>query len=387
MLSAMKTPLTLIGDAHHRSGRRPFAMELGDRLLHLYIVGQTGAGKSTLMGALARQDARNGVGFCLLDPHGDLAAELAAELGDDVIYWDVADPDCGFGYNPLTHVSESYRPLVASSIIETLKKQWADAWGARMEHLLRYAVLALLDQPASDLRDVLPLFFDASKRERLAEYIVDEQVRQFWTVEFKALRYKGATDGVAPIANKLGAFLAHPLVRRAVCEPAVPLRFRRIMDEGQRLVVNLSTGRLGADTANVLGGLVLSGVAHAGYSRANVPQSERRPFILYADEFHAFTSAAIADMLPQLRKYGVGLTLAHQYLEQLDRPLLSAILGNVGSMLVFRVGASDAPMLAHQLGDVAPADLIGLGNHECFAKIMCEGRQSKAFTAFTRLPE
>lgn len=362
-------------------------MELGDRLLHLYIVGQTGAGKSTLMGALARQDARNGVGFCLLDPHGDLAAELAAELGDDVIYWDVADPDCGLGYNPLTHVSESYRPLVASSIIETLKKQWADAWGARMEHLLRYAVLALLDQPDSDLRDVLPLFFDASKRERLAEYIVDEQVRQFWAVEFKALRYKGATDGVAPIANKLGAFLAHPLVRRAVCEPAEPLRFRRIMDEGQRLVVNLSTGRLGADTANVLGGLVLSGVAHAGYSRANVPQSERRPFILYADEFHAFTSAAIADMLPQLRKYGVGLTLAHQYLEQLDRPLLSAILGNVGSMLVFRVGASDAPMLAHQLGDVAPADLIGLGNHECFAKIMCEGRQSKAFTAFTRLPE
>lgn len=376
-----------IGDAYHRAGRRPFAMSLPDRLLHLYLVGQTGAGKSTLLASLARQDARNGVGFCLLDPHGDLAAALAAELGDDVLYWDVADPECRIGYNPLTHVSEAYRPLVASSLISTLKKQWADAWGARMEHLLRYAVLALLDQPDADLRDILPLFFDTSKRERLAEYIVDEQVRQFWTVEFKALRYKGATDGVAPIANKLGAFLAHPLVRRAVCEPTEPLRFLKIMDEGQRLVVNLSAGRLGADTANVLGGLILSGIAHAGYSRADQPLEARRPFILYADEFHAFTSAAVADMLPQLRKYGVGLTLAHQYLEQLERPLLAAILGNVGSLLVFRVGASDAPLLAHQLGEVEPRDLIGLANHECFAKVMTDGRQSKAFTAFTHPPE
>lgn len=361
-------------------------MNLPDRLLHLYLVGQTGAGKSTLMANLARQDAKNGVGFCLIDPHGDLAADLAASLGDKAIYWDVADENCPIGYNPLTHVSSTYRPLVASSLIETLKKQWADAWGARMEHLLRYAVLALLDQPDSDLRDILPLFFDTSKRERLLEHIVDEQVRQFWAVEFQALRYKGATDGVAPIANKLGAFLSHPLVRRAVCEPAQPLRLRKIMDEGQMLIVNLSTGRLGADTANVLGGLILSGIAHAGYSRANITQAERRPFILYADEFHAFTSAAIADMLPQLRKYGVGLTLAHQYLEQLDKPLLSAILGNVGSLLVFRVGAPDAPLLANQLGQVEPRDLIGLGNHECFAKVMTDGRQSKAFTAFTHAP-
>ncbi len=354
-------------------------MNLPDRLLHLYLVGQTGAGKSTLLANLARQDAKNGVGFCLLDPHGDLAAELAASLGNNAIYWDVADETCPIGYNPLTHVSPAYRPLVASSLIETLKKQWADAWGARMEHLLRYAVLALLDQPDSDLRDILPLFFDTSKRERLLEHIVDEQVRQFWAVEFQALRYKGATDGVAPIANKLGAFLSHPQVRKAVCEPVQPLRLRKIMDEGQMLIVNLSTGRLGADTANVLGGLILSGIAHAGYSRANIIAANRRPFILYADEFHAFTSAAIADMLPQLRKYGVGLTLAHQYLEQLDKPLLSAILGNVGSLLVFRVGAPDAPLLANQLGQIEPRDLIGLGNHECFAKVMTEGRQSKAF--------
>lgn len=359
-------------------------MGLRDRLMHLYIVGQTGAGKSSLIADLARQDAEAGTGFCLLDPHGDLASELTGTIEAPHLYWDVADPACPFGYNPLTHVAVEHRPLVASSLIDTLKKQWIDAWGARMEHLLRYALLALLDQPNADLRDILPLFIDSNARERMIINITDAQVRDFWTVEFKALRYKGSTDGVAPIANKLGAFLSHPLVRRAVCEPETPLRFRRIMDQGQCLIVNLATGRLGADTANVLGGLILSGFAHAGYSRATLAFEDRRPFIVYADEFHAFSSSALAGMLPQLRKYGVGLVLAHQYLDQLDRSLLAAILGNAGSIMVFRVGATDAPMLANQLGNVHPRDLIGLANFECFARVMIDGNQSKPFSAFTR---
>ncbi|WP_417519711.1 type IV secretory system conjugative DNA transfer family protein [Minwuia sp.] len=377
-------PYITLGEAHQRSGRRSFRMGLRDRLMHLYIVGQTGAGKSSLIADLARQDAQAGTGFCLLDPHGDLASELTGTIEAPHIYWDVADPACPFGYNPLTLVAEEHRPLVASSLIDTLKKQWIDAWGARMEHLLRYALLALLDQPDADLRDILPLFIDSTARERMITNITDAQVRAFWKVEFKALRYKGSTDGVAPIANKLGAFLSHALVRRAVCEPETPLRFRRIMDQGQCLIVNLATGRLGADTANVLGGLILSGFAHAGYSRATLAFADRRPFIVYADEFHAFSSSALAGMLPQLRKYGVGLVLAHQYLDQLDRSLLAAILGNAGSMMVFRVGATDAPMLANQLGDVHPRDLIGLANFECFARVMVDGAQSKPFSAFTR---
>jgi hypothetical protein len=208
-----------LGEAHRRSGPAPFAMTLADRLMHLYVVGQTGAGKSTLIAELARQDARDGTGFCLLDPHGDLAAELSRTLGSGHIYWDVADPACPFGYNPLTHVAVEHRPLVASSLIDTLKKQWIDAWGARMEHLLRYALLALLDQPDADLRDILPLFIDSAARERMVANITDDQVRAFWTVEFTALRYKGAVDGVAPIANKLGAFLSHPLVRAPSASP------------------------------------------------------------------------------------------------------------------------------------------------------------------------
>lgn len=375
-----------IGDAYYRNGARPFSMSVPDRLLHLYLIGQTGTGKSTLIENLARQDAAAGRGFCLLDPHGDLASNLSSTLGTKHIYWDVADPDCPYGYNPLTHVRADLRPLIASSLIDTLKKQWIDAWGARMEHLLRYAVLALLDQPQADLRDILPLFIDKDWRKEVIEKIVDGQVRAFWTTEFTALRYKNATDAVAPIANKLGAFLSHPLVRQAMCDPREPLRFRRIMDEGQCLIVNLATGRIGADTANVLGGLILSAIAHAAYSRAGTPPNERRPFFVYADEFHAFTTTALLGMLPQLRKYGLGLTLAHQYLEQLEPPLRAAIFGNVGSLIVFRVGASDAPLLASQLEMKEPRDLLGLQNYECFARVMADQKQTKAFSAFTRKP-
>lgn len=399
----------LFGAAWKRDGPSPFAMKLQDRLQHLYIAGQTGAGKSTLLARLAAQDATAGTGFCLLDPHGDLAKGLATDLAvkrnrvttgaasrsapadtapesGKVIYWDVADPSCPFGYNPLTSVSPALRPLVASGLIDALKKQWGDAWGVRMEHLLRYAILALLDQPQADLRDILTLFIDQSFREAVTADLHDEQVRHFWHVEFKALRYKNAVDGVAPIANKLGAFLAHPLVRKATCEPAEPIRFRQIMDEGRALIVNLATGRLGADAANVLGGLILSGIANASYSRANLHMEKRKPFIVYADEFHAFSSQALVDMLPQLRKYGTGLVLAHQYLDQLEKPLLSAILGNAGSLMIFRLGASDAAVLAQQLGQIEARDLIGLANHECFARIMVDGRQTRAFTAFTDSP-
>ena len=376
---------TVLGDAHYRHGRQPFAMKVPDRLQHLYLVGQTGVGKSTLLGQLARQDAAAGRGLCFLDPHGDLAEELAGAI-PDCLYWNPADPACTLGYNPITSVSASYRPLVVSGLIDTLKKQWADAWGPRMEHLLRYALLALMEQPRADLRDVLPLFIDSDFQRAAVARITDPQVRYFWEKEYRALRYKNSPDAVAPIANKLGAFLAHPLVRQAVCEPAEPLRFRRLMDEGRCLIVNLATGRLGADTAGVLGGLILSGVAHAALSRADTPITARRPYFVYADEFHAFASGSLMAMLPQLRKYGVGLTLAHQYLEQVERPLLAAVLGNVGSMMVFRVGASDAPFLAGQLGIEEPGNLLGLANFESYARVMVDGVRTAAFTAYVHAP-
>lgn len=247
--------LTILGLAYRRSrDPAPFGLTDRDRLLHLYVIGQTGTGKSTLLENLARQDAARGIGFCLIDPHGDLAEALHRSIDRPHRYWDVADPACRLGYNPLQRVAPAHRPLVASGLIETLKKQWPDAWGARMEHLLRHAVLALLEQPAADLRDIMKLFVFKGFQRQIAERVTDPQVRSFWKHEFPALNYQTSADGVSPIANKLGAFLVHPQVRTALCEPDEPLRFRQLMDAGEILIVNLAKGRLGADVSNVMGG-------------------------------------------------------------------------------------------------------------------------------------
>lgn len=249
-----------------------------------------------------------------------------------------------------------------------------------MEHLLRFSLLALLERPDSSIRDIMPMFLDKDFRQSVVSMVQDPHVKDFWTNEFPIMKTRGVPDGVAPIANKLGGFLSHPLVRRAVCEPKEPLRFRRIMDEGRFLIVNLSKGKLGADISNILGGMIVSSIANAAYSRQNISAYERTPFILYADEFHSFTTSAFAGMLSELRKYGLGLVLAHQHTDQLDRSILEAILGNVGTLIAFRIGATDAPILARQLGDVLPHDLVGLANYEMFIKLMIDGAQSKVFS-------
>lgn len=381
----MKEIKTVIAEAHTRQGRRPFVMSAHDRLHGLYLIGQTGVGKSTLLENLARRDAEAGHGFCVIDPHGDLAAKLAATF-PDAISWNAADPNYRYGYNPLTHVSKQYRPLVAAGVVDALKRQWEDAWGPRMEHLLRYSILGLLDVPSSDFRDVLTLFIDKNRRAEMLTHVSDPEVRRFWEVEWKALRYQNSPEGIVPITSKLSAFLSHPLVRRAVCEPEEPLRFRRIMDNGEKLIVNLATGQLGVEAANVLGGLILAGLSHAAYSRADIPEQNRRAFFISVDEFASFSTAALPSMLPQLRKFKAGLTMAHQHLDQLEGKSLAAILGNVGSILVFRVGAQDAPTLATQIGGREPFDLINLPNHECAARILSDGVRTKTFTAYVPRP-
>ena len=375
--------ISTLGIAYNRYGGVPFGIKLADRLMHLHIVGQTGTGKSTLLANLALQDAARGFGFALIDPHGDLADSLAARLEDRAIVWAPADSSCAYGYNPLTPVPAKYRPLVASGLIDAFKKQWADAWGVRMEHLLRHALLTLLDQPRVDLRDVMRLFLDKTLRAQMVARVADPQVRSFWTDEYTKMNYKNAIDGVAPIANKLGAFLAHPNIRKALCTPEQPLRFRRIMDEGQILIINLSKGHLGADVANVFGGLVVASIVNAAFSRQGLPEAQRRPFMLHVDEFHSFTTVAIADMLPETRKYGLGLTLVHQHIAQVDPAVFAAILGNAGSLMVFRVGAKDAPVFQRQLERVTLGDLVNLPNHRAFMRLMLEGQRTPAFSVET----
>ncbi|MFU7529303.1 type IV secretory system conjugative DNA transfer family protein [Qipengyuania sp. ASV99] len=382
----MQSDFTPLGIAYHRYGDRPFGIRQADRMHHLYVIGQTGTGKSTFLLNLALHDARAERGFCLIDPHGDLALALHQHLAVPHHYFDIADPACELGYNPLTRVHRSFRPLLASGLIETLKKQWADSWGARMEHLLRYAILALLDQPQADIRDIVRLYVDKDFRKVVVARIADEQVRAFWTKEFPNMNYMNAIDGVAPIANKLGAFLANPVVRRAVCEPGEPLRFRKIMDEGSILIVNLAKGRLGTDMANIMGGLIVSTIMLAAFSRHGSEEKARQPFALHIDEFPSFTTEAFAGLLPEARKYGLSLTLAHQHISQIERPVFDAVLGNTGTLLVFRLGAQDTPVFSRQLGDVQPSDLTWLPNHRAYVQLMVYGQKTRPFSMQTWPP-
>lgn len=380
----MREKSIILGLAHHRY--RPgleFGISERDRLLHMLAIGQTGTGKTTLIANMAKQDAEQGRGFCVIDPHGDLAKALSQNLGAHHTYWDIGDVDSPYGYNPLTRTSPEYRPLVTSGLIETLKAQWHDAWGARMEHLLRFAILALLEQPRADLRDVVPLFVERSFRDQVISQVTDPQVLRFWREEFRAMNYKTSMDGVAPIANKIGAFLANPTVRRAICKPKKPLRFRKLMDEGRVVIVNLAKGRIGSDVANVLGGLLVSSIMNAAFSRHELKESARRSFFLYVDEYPSFSTLAFANMLSEARKYGIGIILANQHVSQTDPDLLHAVIGNVGSMVIFRLGALDTPLFVNQLDETTAQDLVRLPNHNAFVQLMINGRKSRTFSART----
>jgi len=380
--------ITMLGMAHRRIRTFPFGIGIRDRLSHMYIIGQTGTGKSTLIEHLAHQDAQAGRGFCLIDPHGDLAKRLAHSLQDKAIFWQVPEPTCRLGYNPLTHTTAAFRPLVAAGLIDALKKQWSDAWGVRMEHLLRYAILALLEHGRTDLRDILQMYLDRDFRNQVLARVSDEQVIRFWRSEFPAMNYKTAADGIAPIANKLGAFLAHPVVRHAICDPEIPLRFRDIMDKGQILIVSLEKGRLGSDTANVLGGLLVSSIVHAAFTRTIQGKSERRPFMLYIDEFHSFTTETLAELLSETRKYHLAAILAQQHTQQSSQPVFSSVMGNTGNLVCFRTGALDAPIMAHQLGGIDPHDIMMQANFQAFVRILVDGERTRSFsmTSFPPIP-
>lgn len=369
----------------HRRFQR-FGIRQSDRLSHVYILGKTGVGKSTLIESLAGQDISAGRGFALIDPHGDLAERVrdgaASVLGSRVTYLDAADTTQPFGYNPLRRVRDDHIPLAASGFLDALKKLWPDAWGVRMEHVLRNSLFALLEQDGSTLPDILRLYSDEAFRKATARGIRNEVVRRFWTHEFAKYPDRLKAEAVAPIQNKLGALLTDPRLYRVLVAPEQPISFRKIMDEGGALVVNLAKGRLGEDGAALLGGLIASTIGLAALSRADSPSEPRRPFFLYIDEFQSFTTLAFVNMLAELRKYGVGLTLAHQHLHQLDIDVRHAVLGNVGTTVSFRVGPEDAAVMAKEFQPTFDVlDLINLPNRHFYLKLMIEGAPSRPFSA------
>ena len=388
ILSGMDNPVTYFARTWYRTTRTPFGIKRNDRLSHIYVIGKTGTGKSTLLETLLRQDAVRGEGFVLLDPHGDLVERVHAGMPEnrkkDVVYLNVSDPLQPYGYNPLKRVVPEKRPLAASGLLDVFKKMWSDAWGVRMEHIFRNALLALLDQPSATLPDLLRLMTDKHFRKRAIANTGNPQVRSFWEREYEHYSIRMRADGIAPIQNKVGAFLADPTLYRILVEERKAISVRRIMDEGQMLLVNLAKGQLGEDTSGLLGGLLVTTIGLAAFSRADIPEERRRPFFLYVDEFQNFTTLSFATMASELRKFRVGLILAHQYLHQLEHDIQHAVIGNAGTLICFRLGAKDASFLGREFQPVFDGvDLLNLPNHRIYLKLMIDGEPSKPFSAIT----
>lgn len=366
----------------------PFGIKQADRLFHLYLIGKTGVGKSTLLETLIGQDIAAGRGCALIDPHGDLVARVHAAVPenfrDQVVYLDATDPGQPYGYTPLPYVVEERRSLVASGLLEVLKKIWDDSWGVRMEHILRNAILTLLAQKDATLPDLLRLLIDKSYRSSALLNVTNPQVKAFWTREYDKYSWRYRADGIAPIQNKVGAFLADPALYRLFTRRDNRLRLRRVMDQQQVLLVNLAKGVIGEDSATLLGGLLVTSLGLAALSRADLPEADRTPFHLYVDEFQTFTTLSIATMLAELRKFGVSMTLAHQYLYQLEPDIRHAVLGNAGTMIAFRLGAKDAAYIARELEPVFDrVDLLNLPNYDIYVKLMIDGTPSRPFSATT----
>lgn len=377
-----------LGKVDFRDDNRIFGIKTEDRFSHIYIIGKTGTGKSTLLESMALQDLQRGNGFALIDPHGDLVERIAARIPpsrqSDVIYLNAADPSQPYGYNPLRHVRPEHTALAASGLMEVFKKMWPDAWGVRMEHILRNVLMALLEQPQATMHDILRVFSDGAFRKQVARSLRNEPVRRFLEKEFEKFSFGYRADGVAPIQNKVGAFLADPLLNRILTAPREDLHVRQIMDTGQVLLVNLAKGRIGEDSSSLLGGLLVTTIGLAAYTRADTPAPKRRDFFVYIDEFQSFTTLALANMLSELRKYRIGFTIAHQYLHQLEPDVRHAVLGNAGTIISFRVGAEDAPYLAREFqARFREIDLIQLENYHVYLKLMIDGMPSKPFSAET----
>jgi hypothetical protein len=383
--------ITPFGITSYRDIRRRFGIKQKNRRGHMYVVGKTGTGKSTLLETLAAHDIEAGYGLAVIDPHGDLAEAIldsvpAARIRD-VVYFSPADMEYPVAFNPLEQVAVDRRHLVASGIIATLKNVWSDSWGPRLEHILRNAVLTLLENPGSTLVDVPRLLTDEGFRALAVGRVTHPQVRAFWLFEFAKYSAWMKSEAVSPILNKVGQFLTSIPLRNIVGQSRSALNFRAIMDDGKIFVANLAKGLIGADNCSLLGASLVTQIQLAAYSRADIPEGRRRPFYLYVDEFHDFLTLSFADILSGSRKYGLNLVLAHQHLAQLDEKVRAAVLGNVGTVISFRVGVEDAELLAKEFSPVfGEDDLVRLPNHHIYVKLLIDGAPSEPFSAFTLPP-
>jgi type IV secretion system coupling TraD/TrwB family protein len=390
MISPFEPSLSILGKTRNHGHSRLVGIRQTDRLGHLWILGKTGTGKSTLLTRLMTDDLHAGRGLMLIDPHGDLVETMLDLVPPtrlaDTIYFNPADTSYPFALNPLDTAAGLSAPLLTSSLLSVLKKAWPEFWGPRLEYVLRSSLLTLFSIKGATLLDLHRLLVDADFRQTLVGRIRDPQLLQFWHQEFAAYTKTFRTEAVSPIVNKTGQYLMTPLVRHIIGQRSSAISFRAVIDTGQVFLANLAKGRLGEDVSSLLGSLLVNQLELAALSRADVPAPERRNFVLYIDEAHLIATQTMVELFPEARKFHLGITLAHQYLDQLDEALRYALLGNVGTLVVFRVGARDADALSQEFApEFGALDLVSLPARHGYVKLLVDGTTSRPFSA-TMLP-
>lgn len=387
----MNSEIAVFAQTTYRNEFKKFGIKTDDRRRHMYLIGKTGMGKSTILENMIIDDIRAGRGVAVVDPHGDLAEKvieyIPSERINDVVYLNPSDIDYPMAFNVVEQVDSHLQHLVASGLIGVFKKLWADSWGPRLEYILRNAILAILDYPGSTLMGVVRMLSDKTYRKKVVASIKDPMVKSFWEKEFAGYADKFASEAVSPIQNKVGQFLSSSLMRNIIGQVKSSIDVRKIMDEGKILIMNLSKGRIGEDNSALLGAMMITKIQLAAMSRVDIPESERKDFYLYIDEFQNFSTDSFANILSEARKYRLNLVMAHQYIEQLGDVVKAAVFGNVGTLIVFRVGAADAEELVKEFTPTfTEEDIVNLPKYEMYLRLMIDGITSNPFSAKGLVP-
>nr|MDQ3018857.1 type IV secretion system DNA-binding domain-containing protein [bacterium] len=359
--------INFFAKTNFRNRQVPFGIKVDDRRRHMYVIGKTGMGKTTMLENMVIQDIRNGNGVCFIDPHGDSIGKILNFVPNDrindVVYFNPADLDHPIAFNILESVDAKFKHLVASGLMGVFTKIWANMWSARMEYILSNTILALLESPGNTMLGIVRMYVDKKYRKKIVDNIKDPMVKSFWIEEFANYAEKYRTEAVAPIQNKVGQFLSSAIIRNIVGQPKSTLDLRDIMDNRKILLLDLSKGKVGEDNSALLGAMIITKLQLAALSRVDIAESERKDFYLYVDEFQNFVTDSFATILSEARKYRLNLTMGHQYIGQLtpenNTKVRDAVFGNVGSMVVFRVGAADAEYLETEFEPTfTPTDIV-----------------------------
>ncbi|MBP6925866.1 MAG: type IV secretion system DNA-binding domain-containing protein [Candidatus Pacebacteria bacterium] len=386
---------TYFAETNYRGKKTVFGIKRKDRRQHMYVVGKSGTGKSAMLKNMIVQNIKNGEGLAIVDPHGELAEEvlelIPEERKGDVVYFNPADTEHHIGFNIIEVPDPKYKHLIASGLMGVFTKIWANVWSARMEYIMNNAILALIDTPGSTMLGIPRLLVDQNYRQQIIANVKDPVVKAFWTNEYESWQERFRNEAIAPIQNKVGQFLSTSIVRNIVGQSKSTINIFDIMNNKKILIVNVSKGRVGEDNSALLGAMLITKIQLAAMERVRIPEDERKDFYLYIDEFQNFVTESFASILSEARKYRLCLCIAHQYIAQLTTPdstsVRDAVFGNVGTMIVFRIGATDAEYIEQEfVPELEAADFVNLPNYQMYTRLMVDGITSRPFSANTLPP-